>query len=272
MLLPSVEDDYLRDLPGRSAVTDLSVMACGGLLPMPRATRGGSSSETRDLLLPTPSADNSRGIPYGTTDYASLANSVVALLPTPEAKLGSSGPDYARADRDGSGGDDLTTTLFKLLPTPRATDGTKGGPNQRGSSGDLMLPSAVHELLPTPRATNNETPQSDSFRNGTSGGNFHGLITGLVDWREYAPAISRHAAMLGRPAPAPTKTGAKGNQRLAPAFVEWLMCAPAGHVTDPAIGISDNDQLKALGNGVVIPQAAAATRAWVTDTAMEMAA
>ena len=223
-------------------------------------------------LLPTPSADNSRGIPYGTTDYASLANSVVALLPTPEAKLGSSGPDYARADRDGSGGDDLTTTLFKLLPTPRATDGTKGGPNQRGSSGDLMPPSAVHELLPTPRATNNETPQSDSFRNGTSGGNFHGLITGLVDWREYAPAISRHAAMLGRPAPAPTKTGAKGNQRLAPAFVEWLMCAPAGHVTDPAIGISDNDQLKALGNGVVIPQAAAATRAWVTDTAMEMAA
>lgn len=33
-----------------------------------------------------------------------------------------------------------------LLPTPRATDGTNGGPNQRGSSGDLMLPSAV--LLP----------------------------------------------------------------------------------------------------------------------------
>ena len=36
-----------------------------------------------------------------------------------------------------------------LLPTPRATDGTKGGPNQRGSAGDLMLPSAV-TLLPTP--------------------------------------------------------------------------------------------------------------------------
>ena len=38
---------------------------------------------------------------------------------------------------------------LNLLPTPRATDGTKGGPNQRGSSGDLMLPSAVM-LLPTP--------------------------------------------------------------------------------------------------------------------------
>ncbi len=33
-----------------------------------------------------------------------------------------------------------------LLPIPRATDGTKGGPNQRGSSGDLMLPSAVARL------------------------------------------------------------------------------------------------------------------------------
>jgi len=37
-----------------------------------------------------------------------------------------------------------------LLPTPRAGDGDKGGPNQRGSSGDYMLPSAVVHLLPTP--------------------------------------------------------------------------------------------------------------------------
>jgi DNA (cytosine-5)-methyltransferase 1 len=40
-------------------------------------------------------------------------------------------------------------------PHPRATDGTNGGPNQRGSSGDLMLPSAVM-LLPTPQAQNGE--------------------------------------------------------------------------------------------------------------------
>jgi hypothetical protein len=36
-----------------------------------------------------------------------------------------------------------------LLPTPRATDGTKGCPAQRGSKGDLMLPSAVIRLLNT---------------------------------------------------------------------------------------------------------------------------
>ncbi len=31
-------------------------------------------------------------------------------------------------------------------PTPRATDGSHGGPNQRGSKGDLMLSSAVHQF------------------------------------------------------------------------------------------------------------------------------
>lgn len=38
----------------------------------------------------------------------------------------------------------------RLMPTPRASDGAKGCPRQRGSRGDLMLPSAVTRLLPTP--------------------------------------------------------------------------------------------------------------------------
>lgn len=38
------------------------------------------------------------------------------------------------------------------------------------------------------------------------------------------------------------------------------MGLPAGHVTDPAIGLSYGAQLKALGNGVVPQQAAAALR------------
>jgi DNA (cytosine-5)-methyltransferase 1 len=37
-----------------------------------------------------------------------------------------------------------------------------------------------------------------------------------------------------------------------------MMGLPEGWVTDPAIGISRNDQLKACGNGVVPQQAAAA--------------
>lgn len=47
---------------------------------------------------------------------------------------------------------------YSLLPTARATDGSKGGPNQRGSKGDMTLPSAV-QLMPT--------PQAQDFRSGT---------------------------------------------------------------------------------------------------------
>ncbi|WDZ91162.1 hypothetical protein [Nocardiopsis sp. HUAS JQ3] len=64
--------------------------------------------------------------------------------------------------------------------------------------------------------------------------------------------------MTGRPAPAPTDpTGRGGAHRLAPAFVEWLMGLPDGWVTDVP-GLSRAAQLKALGNGVVWQQAAAA--------------
>lgn len=77
-------------------------------------------------------------------------------------------------------------------------------------------------------------------------------------WGDYGPAIARWEHAIGRPAPAPTEPGRTGNPRLAPRFVEWMMGLPDGHVTDPAIGISRNDQLKALGNGVVPQQAALA--------------
>lgn len=39
---------------------------------------------------------------------------------------------------------------FLFLPTPRASEGEKGGPNQKGSSGDLTLSSATVRMLPTP--------------------------------------------------------------------------------------------------------------------------
>ncbi len=81
-----------------------------------------------------------------------------------------------------------------------------------------------------------------------------------VAWGPYAPAIARWEHALGRPAPTPTEPGRNGQPRLSPRFVEWLMGLPTGHVTDPAIGISRNDQLKALGNGVVPQQAEAAVR------------
>lgn len=50
----------------------------------------------------------------------------------------------------------ISGTGSSLLPTARATDGTKGGPNQRGSKGDLTLPSAV-QLLPTPTSRDHKS-------------------------------------------------------------------------------------------------------------------
>ena len=80
-----------------------------------------------------------------------------------------------------------------------------------------------------------------------------------TEWAEYEPAIHRWERITGRLAPAPTQPSAKGAQRLSPRFVEWMMGLPAGHVTGVP-GLKRNDQLKALGNGVVPQQATAALR------------
>lgn len=78
-----------------------------------------------------------------------------------------------------------------------------------------------------------------------------------VDWGQYAPAIHRWERELGRLAPAPTERGAakNGSRRLSARFEEWMMGLPDGWVTDPSIGLSWNEQVKALGNGVVPQQA-----------------
>jgi DNA (cytosine-5)-methyltransferase 1 len=53
--------------------------------------------------------------------------------------------------------------------------------------------------------------------------------------------------------------GPRTGQRLNPAFVEWMMGLPAGWVTGTP-GLTRNQQLRALGNGVVPQQAEAALR------------
>jgi len=50
------------------------------------------------------------------------------------------------------------------------------------------------------------------------------------------------------------------------------MGAPDGWVTDPAVGISRNDQLKACGNGVVEQQAVAALEDMLAAFALHPAA
>lgn len=78
-------------------------------------------------------------------------------------------------------------------------------------------------------------------------------------WGKYAAAITRWESVRGLTAPDPTVTGARGGQVLSPLFVEWMMGLDPGHVTSVP-GLSRNQMLKLLGNGVVPQQAEYAIR------------
>lgn len=90
------------------------------------------------------------------------------------------------------------------------------------------------------------------------------------DWGLYTSAIRSWECVTRRPAPPPTEVGTRGQPRLAPAFVEWLMGLPSGFVT--SLGLPYYAQLKALGNGVVPQQAEAALRSLVATVAERFAA
>lgn len=169
-------------------------------------------------MLPTPTASDTTG-PGHAGQGAPNLRTVAALLPTPTVVDAHAGVGAGRR-RDGGAGVPNLRTAAALLPTPRASDGVHGGPNQRGSSGDLALPAAVQ-------------PER---------------------WGQYAAAVARHELVFGVLAPDPTVEGVRGGRRLSPVFVEWMMALPPGHVTGVEVG--RNAQLKALGNGVVPAQAA----------------
>lgn len=159
----------------------------------------------------------------------------VALLPTPQAF---DQVDYVRTPEqlaeqaqrpNGGGARNLREVIVNELPEPT--------------------------LLSTPQARDFTGVPADNFNNA----NLCRDVANTAQWGKYAPAIARWEQIVG-PAPAPTEPNKNGNPRLSAAFSEWLMGWPAGWVTDPAIGISRNDQLRCIGNGVVSIQAAAAIR------------
>lgn len=211
----------------------------------PVAGSGGCPVLSAGRLLPTPRTTDGTGTGVHGDGGLDLSTAV-ALLPTPQASI-------AAYSSDGYGA--TLAEVTRLLPTPRATDGTHGGPNQRGSRGDLMLPSAV-QLLPTPAAARSGRQQSPS-----PGASIRPSLdmVNAIQWGGYAPAIARWETVIGRTAPCPTdpKLSKHGNRRLSPRFVEWMMGLPDGHVTD---AVGHNAALGLLGNGVVPQQAAAALR------------
>ncbi|MDQ2838479.1 MAG: hypothetical protein M3Y89_13875 [Actinomycetota bacterium] len=215
-----------------------------------RSGPSGLGNQVRILLAtPTTVAAERQGVARikpGQQEH--LSAQVIALMPTPQAMLSSAGPDYARAARPGSGGDDLTTVLAKtmllptptardhkdanqrgdrscltgaLLPTPRASDGTKGSPNQRGSSGDLTLSSAVH-LLPTPTAGDSRSSAIQTVQQ-SGRPTPSGAVT-LTDAVRLLPTPSVADALGGHL----SRSGARAGELLLPGIARSLAAPPAG--------------------------------------------
>lgn len=239
---PATEDPHLT--VGTQWGTPAPGQAQGGRA---RAHAGGRSGllaapDGQLTLLPTPAAADGTGGPGTSAKRQGGMNlrTAVTLLPTPAARDWKSGASNLL----GTNSRPLNEVVVNLLPTPKASDGPHGGPNQRDTAGNYYLPGQAVRLDGRWVATN-----------GT----------------DYGPAIRRWEAVLGRSAPEPTEAGTKGNRRLSPAFVEWMMGADPGWVTGTDLELSRSDQLKILGNGVVIHQAALAYRALLAATVAEAA-
>lgn len=114
-------------------------------------------------------------------------------------------------------------------------------------------------MLPTPSASlgsNHGSQHPDKRRAGGHQVHLTDVVEHTADLEAYKPTFENWEKVTGNPQPPATEL-AKTRPRLSPGFVEWLMGLPAGHVTNTP-GLSRGQQLKALGNGVVAQQAAAA--------------
>lgn len=216
----------------------------GAGLPTPRASHALGQSRDHNnrgepgllsvtAMFPTPTARDWRG--RGPTPVAKDAEScaptefernslalraqVLDFLRTPSARDGDQrgqGSVEHMERRMESGHTINLGDQLRLLPTPRATDGTNGGPGQRGSSGDLAMPSAVQ----------------------------------AVNFGRFGASVEHWAGIHGAP-PAPTEIGPQGGVKMSPRFPEWMMGLAPGYVTDV---LPRNDALRAIGNGVMPQQ------------------
>jgi DNA (cytosine-5)-methyltransferase 1 len=265
------------------------------LLPTPTAQAakhgadsrfGGGNGDVSNLwqiahLLPTPRNRDAKGATASRSgDNKHDLPSALAVAPSDDAEeelwptiRNAMGYEYGRQrgnasvspmyadDIDLDGLANAATEAVKDLPSPLRAQGKADATGKPPASGLGSLP-------PTPAAAYGQRGQ-DFARANREGSGGDDLVTIAVkadrdhQWGKYAPAIARWEQIVG-PAPAPTEPNKNGNPRLSAAFSEWLMGWPAGWVTDPDIGISRNDQLRILGNGVVVQQATAALRYLLT--------
>jgi hypothetical protein len=186
--------------PGLLKTPTAQLAVNGGSQPPEKRKAGGHGPTLADQveheLLPTPTAreKGGRNARHGDTSRGDDLPEAVRYLPTPNATDHKGAGQQPRRIRDGRArpaSDADLPTAVQLLPTPRATDGTKGGPNQRGSSGDLMLPSAVMGLLPTPTAADGDRTSRTYPRGDAT------LIGALLPTPSVADATGGHKTRSG---------------------------------------------------------------------------
>ena len=178
-------------------------------------------------LWATPNAHDGRrpGADLKSTQGGNLnRDAVMWMTPTTQS---AKGVDYQRVKgKNVLILDGQAKALMEQWPTPRATDGTKGGPNQAGSKGDLMLPSAAAQW-PTPASRDYRTPNRQSLQDRGQGSKGEQLPN-FVEHHFSHPVLS---TLDGRPLSPTDRTLPR---RLNPAFACWLMGWPIWW-TNPAL-------------------------------------
>jgi hypothetical protein len=221
------------------------------------------TKDSESLSLPTPTVSDQYTANLSSTQQkpGSMHSVTLAqvfhkpdLFPTPTTRDYKDGSEPH--ERDGKvQTDTVARAVFNsgevLLGTPRAN-----AANSSSKQVELGAPKARIEdqvkMLPTPLTTDYKVNNSRGAWNRKDPG--LGTMVHHTNWGKFEPAIRRWEAIIGRPAPEPTKPdGKEGNHRLSSKFTEWMMGLPDGWITD--IGLKRNDELKACGNGVVPQQA-----------------
>lgn len=208
----------------------------------------------------------------GGSDAAVSGDGPVDLLPTPCArdfKDATASPGAVARNTPSLGAIEhylLTPQAFDRVDhirTPEKIAETQGGCRN-------LRETVINELLSTPQARDYKGVPADGFNTANLCRDVALLPTptAVQGWGKYEPAIRRWES-LTRPAPSPTEPNTKGNPRLSAAFSEWMMGWPDGWVTDVE-GISRNDALRIIGNGVCVQQCVAALR-WLLSVAQAAA-
>lgn len=178
------------------------------------------------------------------------------MFATPAANLGSRGSRHPEKQKQGGHAVGLDDQCEHLLPTPTTQDADAPCASQLRRN-SVPLNTLLPHLLPTPTGSQLDGRKSERFNKARK--SFYDLVE-YEKFGEFKDAIRVQEQAFGMSAPDPTVIGNTGRALLNPAFVEWMMGLPPGHVTSSEIGISRQLQLKALGNGVVPQQAATAIR------------